>query len=153
VSLEITIDAKAVEDRIKGMIVKLDHFKRVDIGIGLSEFQTDEMHRNRPFTMRSRAKGLATTKIRPHSLYEVKRSAQAQRKFVRARKRYEEKYLPSGKKRRKRKPRYVVLAETYKRWSTRPILRTEMEARLRDLMDYMLQQKITWEKTSVDYGK
>jgi hypothetical protein len=153
VSLEVKIDTSALEGRIKGMLAKLDHFRRVDLGMGLSEFQTDEMHRDRPFTMRSRAKGLATTKIRPHGLYEMRKSVKAQRRFIRARKRYEEKYLPSGKKRRRRKPKYVVIAETYKRWSTRPILRTEMEARLADLMKYLLEQKITWGKTSVDYGK
>jgi hypothetical protein len=140
----ITIDTKAVEDRLKKMLAKLDHFRRVDVGLGLSEFQTDEMHRNRPFTMRSRAKGIAVTKIRPHSLYETKRSVQAQKRYKRARKRYEEKYLPSGKKRRKRKPKYVMVAETYRKWSTRPILRTEMEARLEDLMSYLLKQKINW---------
>jgi hypothetical protein len=146
VSLEITVDSKALNDRLKGMIAKLDHFRRVDIGTGLSEFQTDEMHRDRPFTMRSRAKGIAVTKIRPHSLFEMKRSARAQGRFVRARKRYEEKWLPSGKKRRKRKPKYVVVAETYRRWSARPILRPEMMAQLKDLMDYFLHQKITWTK-------
>jgi len=145
-SLEITVDTKEVTERIKAMIGKLDHFRRVDIGMGLSEFQTDEMHRDRPFTMRSRAKGIAVTKIRPHSLYEMEASARAQKRYVRAKKRYETKWLPSGKKRRKRKPKYVVVAETYRHWSTRPILRSEMEAKLADLMEYLLQQKIHWGK-------
>lgn len=145
-TIEITVDTQALNDRLKGMIAKLDHFRRVDLGMGLSEFQTDDMHRGKPFTMRSRAKGIATTKIRPHSLYEVERSARAQKRYVRARKRYEEKYLASGKKKRRRKPKYVVVAETYRRWSTRPILRTEMMAQLHNLMDYLLKQKITWTK-------
>jgi hypothetical protein len=146
VSVEVTVDSKALNDRLKGMIAKLDHFRRIDLGMGLSEFQTDDMHRDRPFTMRSRAKGIAVTKIRPHSLYEMQRSGKAQKRFVRAQKRYQEKWLPSGRKRRKRKPKYVVVAETYRRWSARPILRPEMEARLKDLMSYLLQQKITWTK-------
>ena len=145
-SIQISIDTGAVLESVNVMLAKLDHFRRVDLGMGLSEFQTDEMNRNRPFTMRSRAKGIAVTKIRPHSLYEMERSARAQKRYTRARKRYEEKYLPSGKKRRKRKPKYVVVAETYKRWSTRPILRDEMHNRLADLMVYLLKQKITWGK-------
>jgi|SRR5580765_4818354 hypothetical protein len=143
-SLEVMIDNKSLTETLNRMIGKLNHFRRVDLGAGLSEFQVDEMHRNRPFTMRSRAKGIAATKIRPHSLHEMEQSAKARKRYVRARKRYEEKWLPSGKKRRRRKPKYVVVAETYKRWSTRPILRTEMMARLTDLMSYLLKQKITW---------
>jgi len=147
----ITVDAEAVKKRLGSMIGKINHFQRVDLGAALSEFQVDDMGRNRPFTMRFRAKGLAVTKIRPHSKYEMERSARAQKRYVRARKRYEEKWLPSGKKRRRRRPKYVVIAQTYRRWSTRPILRQVMEERLSERLKYTLEQKITWSKTSFDY--
>jgi|SRR5215471_12439347 len=77
--LVIEINADAIVERLQDMRDKLHHFKRVDIGNEMSEWQTADMHRHRPFTMRSRRKGKATTKVRPHSLYEVQASATYQR--------------------------------------------------------------------------
>lgn len=127
-SVDISIDMSAVSKRIGEMIGRIDHFKRVDIGNGLSDFQTQDMHRNKPFTMRSRAKGRAVTKIRPHSLFEMQRSRKTQRRMVR--------YLKS--KRRRRPPRFYVQT------STRPILRREMLDRLGARMHQLFLDKIHW---------
>jgi hypothetical protein len=112
-------------ETVTDMLKKIDHFKAVDIGAEMSAWQTEDMHRHRPFTMRSRRAGRATTKIRPHSLYEMKHSRSAQRRFLR----------------RARKLPYVA---DYRHWSTRPILRDELEQRLVDRMTTLLNEKITW---------
>ena len=143
-AFQITIDAQAALDRVNDMLHKIDHFKRVDIGAGLSQFQTEDMHRHRPFTMRSRAKGLATTVVRPHSLYEMERSGRIQRRYAKARTRYLG-YIAAGKQRR-RKPKYVSLAESYRHWSTRPVLRQEMYDVLNQRMTRLFIDKIHWKK-------
>ena len=56
--IAISIDTKPLSSALGAMIARIDHFKRVDIGQGLSDFQTIDMHRGKPFTMRSRAKGM-----------------------------------------------------------------------------------------------
>jgi hypothetical protein len=144
-AIVIDIDTSGVEARLLGMIEQLEHFKRVDLGAGLSSFQTEDMHRQRPFTMRSRAKGTAATVVRPHSLYEMMRSTQAQRRFVRARVKYE-KFLASGRRRRRRRPKYIRIAESglYTRTSMRPILLAELYDKLHTRMSDLLAQKLKW---------
>jgi hypothetical protein len=134
-SLDISVDAEALSKKIDGMIIKIDHFKRVDLGAGLSDFQTEDMHRHRPFTMRSRAKGMATTKIRPHSLYEMEHSLRATRRvqrFIKGR-------LTSPAKIRRRKP-----PRFYVHTSNRPILREELYSVLEERMVNLLEEKIKW---------
>jgi hypothetical protein len=128
-SLAISVDIDPLSKRLGAMLAKIDHFKRVDIGAGLSDFQTQDMHRYRPFTMRSRAKGLAVTKIRQHSLYEMQRSGKATKRMQR--------YVRSMAKRPKI-PRF------YAHTSTRPILREDMLARLDERMTRLLNEKIKW---------
>jgi hypothetical protein len=141
----IDVEAGGVLARLNGMLDQINYVKRTGIGAELSKFQTEDMGRDKPFTMKSRAAGRATTIVRPHSLYEMERSAAASHRFRRATIRYE-KFLASGKKRRKRKPRYVAIATSgYRRWSTRPILRSTMLAKLRDRLDDMLNAKLRWE--------
>jgi hypothetical protein len=113
------------------MLAKIDHFKRVDIGAGLSDFQTQDMHRHRPFTMRSRTKGLAVTKIRPHSLYEMQHSQKVTMRLRR--------YLRSTAKRRRKKP-----PRFYAYYSQRPILREDLFAVLDERMTNLLNEKIKW---------
>ncbi|MET0722630.1 MAG: hypothetical protein ABWY64_17615 [Tardiphaga sp.] len=112
----IELDTKAIERRLEGMIQKIDHFKRVDVGAELSHWQTEDMHRHRPFTMRSRRAGRAATIIRPHSLYEMK----GRRRFAR---------------RTGSQGRYVP------RWSTRgpDLARLRLENELVDRMTMLLQ--------------
>jgi hypothetical protein len=144
----IDVQTKAVEARLHGMINQISHFKRVDIGAELSSWQTENMHRRRPFTMRSVGKGTAATIVRPHSLYEMMRSSVAERRFVRARTKYE-KFLASGRKRRKRRPKYVVIAERgWRRFSNRPILRSELIAKLKERTDNLLGEKLSWKRSS-----
>ena len=65
------------------MIGRIDHFKRVGIGQGLSDFQTDRHAPRSPIHDALARKGMATTKIRPHSLYEMKQSGKTRRRAVR----------------------------------------------------------------------
>jgi len=104
------------------------------------------MHRHRPFTMRNRGKGTATTKIRPHSLYEMRRSAAYERRYARALPRYEA-FIASGKKRR-RKAKYITAVEVHQeKWSTRPILRDELYNELMQRLSPMLVRKLGWHTT------
>jgi hypothetical protein len=138
-AITISIDTKPFLDKVNGMLAKIDHFKRVDIGTGLSEFQVQDMHRHRPFTMRSRAKGQATTKIRPHSLFEMKRSIKAQRRVLRV-----HKSLAAGKRVRRKS----LGALRYERTSTRPILREEMYSVLMERMIRLRDEKLKWSGSS-----
>jgi len=132
----IEVDATKLLERIDGMIKKIDHFKRVDLGNELSAWQTEDLHRNRPFTMRSRARGTATTKIRPHSLYEVEHSARAQMRYA------------QRMRRRTRRIGSIAITPSplpmFRHWSTRPILRSEMIQRLIERMNTALAEKLKW---------
>jgi hypothetical protein len=126
------------------MIAQIDHFKRVDIGMGLSEFQTVDMHRHRPFTMRSRARGRAVTKIRPHSLFEMERSAYQLKRLLRYRRTLATRAYT--KRPRKYRRRHTT-QRFYKHYSMRPILREEMYSVLADRMTRLLDEKITWKSS------
>jgi hypothetical protein len=143
--LEIDIDTEALSKRIGDMLEKINHFKRVDIGMGLSEWQTEELHRHRPFTMRSRAKGLAVTKIRPHSLFEMERSAHAAEQVVRYRRALAMAAAKAyaGKRVRKYRRRHRH-QRFYRHTSTRPILREEALEVLMIEMANLLEAKIKW---------
>jgi hypothetical protein len=129
---DIEVDTSKIEKRISDMMHKIDHMKRVEIGHELSEWQTADLDRKKPFTMRFRSRGQAKTVIRPHSLFEVKRSRLYQ----------------SGMRRRikrgsKSKRTLAALSHYEPKTSTRPILRQAMEdllwARMRAMLD-----KLKW---------
>lgn len=124
----IQTDVSGPLKTVSGMIRKVNHFKRVDIGTTLSDWQTEDLHRKRPFTMRSRAKGMAATRIRPHSRYEVMRSRKAQRRLAR---------------RAKRKT-FIAASAIYRKWSTRPILRADMRTLLVRRLSDALHKLIVW---------
>src|SRR5215831_4537153 len=108
--MELSIDVSGLVKAVDGMIHRIDHLGRVDIGAELSAWQVDDLHRHRPFTMRNRRAHTATTKIRPHSKYETQHSRRAFGRAVRR-----------------------ILRDKptmYRHWSTRPILRKEMYDRL-----------------------
>jgi hypothetical protein len=132
----IEFDVSAVTDRLENMLQRLDHFRTIDIGDVLSDWQVQDMHRRRPFTMRSRARGRATTIIRPHSLRELKRSEAYQRRMGRVVRRVR---LGKASKR-------SVLV--YMRWephtSTRPILRSSLQQGLIDRYAEAAQEKLSW---------
>ena len=55
--LRIDVDAEALEavqQSVGHMLQSLDHLGRVDIGAELSDWQVEDLNRNKPFTMRFR---------------------------------------------------------------------------------------------------
>jgi hypothetical protein len=135
----LSIEANVPEDKIGSMIAAIDHFKRVGIGHVMSEWQTEDMHRHRPFTMRSRAKGQAATVIRPHSLFEVQRSAYAQRQVGRLQKLLAKPHSARYQYRGKLAP-----YRQWRRWSTRPILRSELLSTLQSRLDAAMTKLLKW---------
>jgi hypothetical protein len=132
----VTMDTSGPLATIGAMIAQIDHFKRVGIGQELSAWQTEDMDRHKPFTMRSRAKGQAATVIRPHSLAEVLRSQGIQERITGVRK------SGHGWKLRARK----LKIQLRRHWSTRPILRSELYAILEQRMNAALREKLQWKK-------
>jgi hypothetical protein len=124
-------ELKRLENLVTDMADKIDHMKRVDLGAELSAWQIEDMHRNRPFTMRSRRAGRATTVVRPHSLYEMRASARYQRGMARR--------VARGT----RKSMYWF-QHWQARFSSRPILRTELFERLYTRMTDLLATKLRW---------
>jgi hypothetical protein len=111
---------EAVDKKLESMLNKLDYFSKVEMGHVLSQWQTDNIHRHRPFTLRWRGqKRQVVTKFRPHSLYEVKRSLLAERRA----------------KRHGAPPLHT---------STRPILREDMWQLLVDQMTRAFHDTIKW---------
>jgi hypothetical protein len=141
-AISISVDVGPLSNSLGRMIAQIERFKSVDIGQGLSDFQTEDMHRERPFTMRSRAKGIAVTKIRPHSLIEMEHSI-GRRLFW-------------AQKVRKGAPthsfrltsRKIRGAQLRPHWSTRPILRPELRAVLQARMTKLLEDKISWSQAT-----
>jgi hypothetical protein len=128
------------------VIHEIAHAKRIDIGQELSDWQTEDMHRGRPFTMRSRAKGTATTVIRPHSLYEMLRSEGAALPIKDRRR------LVRGLRSHLGHPLDRKFSRTFREhrhWSTRPILRAELEDALERRLHDLLH-KISWHSTSLN---
>jgi hypothetical protein len=113
-------DLKDISKRLWVMAARIRHFKAVDIGATLSAWQTEDMHRHRPFTKRLKRAGKASTLIRPHSKYEMTRARKA-----------------ASRLRRRRKP-------PRPRTSTRPILREELYVLLQKRLAEALHQKIHW---------
>lgn len=145
--MEIEINVDSLIGRIDGMIQNIDHFKRVDIGMAMSDWQSEDMHRHRPFTMRSRARGLATTTARQHSLYEMLRSEGAYlgAKELRGLRRSLNKRLRHRLPRSKKKVAWSPsIGRQHRHWSSRPILRRELIEQLRDREWEALQSKVTW---------
>jgi len=127
----VEVDVSGPLKTVTRMIRTVNHFKRVDLGTVMSDWQVEDMHRKRPFTMRSRARGIVRTVVRPHSRYEVNRSRKAQRRIARQ---------------TKRKGFLTSMASFYRKWSTRPILRAEMYAALGQRMTEEMHKLIVWKK-------
>jgi hypothetical protein len=119
--LDIFVNSLAAERRITDMLRKVRHFKAVDIGQEMSAWQTEDMHRKRPYTKRNRRRGVASTVIRPHSRYEMGHRRRVARRLI-------------------RKGRYVP------RYSSRPILRDALLERLQSRLDILIANKLTWKK-------
>jgi hypothetical protein len=142
--IKIEFDEKSIThvmESFQGMHDKIAHLKRVDIGAELSAWQVEDMHRQRPFTMRSRAKGIASTKIRPHSLYEMLRSegAALSTKEQRSAMRAVRKHFKYPVKRRRK-----MVYREHRHWSERPILRAELLSILMDRVANLVREKLNW---------
>jgi len=137
------INVDAVIKRIDDMRSKIAHMKRIDIGQELSEWQVQDLHRHRPFTMRVRREGIAKTKIRPHSLLEMLKSegvalsVKEQRHYLTAVRR-------NLKRPRKHKRHRALVYREHRHWSTRPILRQPLIDRLWERVQEMVSEKLTW---------
>jgi hypothetical protein len=119
--LDIFVNSFGPEKRLDDMLRKVRHFKAVDIGQELSAWQTEDMHRKRPYTKRNRRRGVASTVIRPHSRFEMGHRRRVARRLIR-----KGRYLP--------------------RWSSRPILRDVLLERLQNRLDILVANKLTWKK-------
>jgi hypothetical protein len=139
--ISINMDIEPLMKRFERMSDKINNFKRVGIGSEMSNWQVEDMHRDKPFTMRWRAQGRAQTKVRQHSLYEMLRSQGAamtlkeQKKIVRG--------LKGHLKYRVRRGFYKSLQE-HRHWSTREILRKQMEEDLMQRMSARMKRDINW---------
>src|SRR5215475_9907923 len=133
--MDIKIDTSAVQKRMDDMLAKIEHVRRYDLKNTMSDWQVQDMHRHKPFTMRWLKAFKVQTKVRPHSLYETERSARYQRReggrIIRLAARGSRRAGP-------------VFRAFEPKTSTRPILRTELEYRLMERMREMIQEKLTW---------
>jgi hypothetical protein len=136
----IDIDGLAeAQHAIGHMLQSIDHLKRVDLGHELSEWQVEDLHRNRPFTMRYRRAGRAETVIRPHSLFEMKRGIRYQRTRGRRLARL------LGRRTKRSWVKAESLFHSFQpQTSQREILRQEMLERLSERLLEMGQEHLKW---------
>jgi hypothetical protein len=138
----IDIDPKTLEDvkySINKMAQSLEHLRTVDLGRELSEWQVQDVGRNKPFTMRFRKAGRARTVFRPHSWKQVKKSILYQRRGG--------KLLPVALGRRTRKGFLTAMARYHAFQpitSTRPYLRPELVEQLAERLMEMAQEQLRW---------
>ena len=119
--MRISFDTSKLQKRLDDMTEQLKALGQVQLGQELKAWQSEDMHRKHP-TQRVWAKGKrASTIIRPHSIYEMKRSKKAAQRATR------------------RKSGWGPLAHT----STRPVLRAELYDRLTARMHDLIA-KIKW---------
>jgi hypothetical protein len=134
----IEIDPKTLEDvrhSINRMAQSLEHLRTVDLGRELSEWQVQDVHRNKPFTMRFRKAGRAQTIFRPHSWKQVRKSIAYQRRGGRALTRLVR--HPS----RKTAAAYGAFQPLT---STRPYLREELVEQLAERLMEMAREQLQW---------
>lgn len=143
--MEIQFDVAPVVQRLQGMLEQIDWVKRVGLGQEMDSWQTDDLGRDKPFTLRSRARGYVRTTIHPHSYYETLRAAgrtARARRQLKAVLRRKALFLAKRKRRpRKPKPKHE---RVYDHWSTRPILRQQLETQLEERMSAFVRQKLSW---------
>ena len=129
--LEVEIsrtDMSRLDEKLTEMLHKIDHFGKVDMGREMSDWQTKDLHRHRPFTMRWRGTmRKVQTVVRPHSLRELLGKRGYARKVL---------HLKVG-----RAPRHH---RQYRHWSNRPILRELMIQLLIAHMTDAFKKHISW---------
>jgi hypothetical protein len=115
----------ALHARLTAMTTKLDHFNKVEMRQTMSTWQTDDLHRQHPFTKHTHNR--VQTTVRPHS----RRELLGKRKYLR-------KVLHQKLPRVRRRSHRI-----YRRTSTRPILRAELWQSLVERMTAALGE-IKW---------
>jgi hypothetical protein len=131
------INTHAVVKTIGRMIGKITYMGGVELPKELSDWQTDDVHRRKPATKRSRWRAGSTkvqTLFRPHSRYETEKSTLYQRRLMRRLRRV------GTTKRFKQISDYIELKR-----SSRPILRDSLVRELEDRMVAALFETVTWE--------
>jgi hypothetical protein len=137
---DISLDTKDVDRRLDEMAAKIRHFKSVDLGQEMSAWQTEDMHRHRPFTMRFRKEGKVQTTVRQHSLYEMLKS-----EGVILESKVRSRYARAVKKHLKHPVKRLRLRyREHRHWSQRPILRAALEQTLGERMVRLLEEKLSW---------
>jgi hypothetical protein len=132
-------DLEGVRHSINRMVQPLEHLRTVDLGRELSEWQVQDVHRNKPFTMRYRRAGRAQTTFRPHSWKQVKKSILYQKRGG--------KLLPVALGRRTRKGFLTAMARYHAFQpitSTRPYLRPELVEQLAERLIEMAREQLRW---------
>jgi hypothetical protein len=133
--ITIAIDVEEALHSVNRMVQSIEHMKSVDLGHELSEWQVQDVHRNRPFTMRYRRAGRAQTVFRPHSWKQMKRSGRYQRRGQRAIVRLAAK--PSLKAAR-------AVGRFQAQTSVLPILREELVTKLGERLIEMAKEQLQW---------
>ena len=125
-----------VANTIGKMIGRITYCGGVELPKELSDWQTDDVHRRKPATKRSRWRGGSTkvqTLFRPHSRYETEKSTLHQRRLMRRLRRV------GTTKRFKQINDYIQLKR-----SSRPILRDSLVRELEDRMATAMFETISW---------
>ena len=135
---QIEVDEKALEEvrhSINRMVQSLEHLRTFDLGGELSAWQTEDVHRNKPFTMRFRKAGRAQTVFRPHAWKQVIRSRRYQRSGGRKLARL---VLHPSRKAAAAFGRFQSIT------STLPILREELVEKLGERLLEMAKEQLKW---------
>jgi hypothetical protein len=138
----INIDLEGLDEvrhSINRMAQSLEHLRTTDLGGELSAWQTEDVHRNKPFTMRYRRAGRAQTVFRAHSWKRIKRSIAYQRRggslLTRA----------LGRRTQKGYLRAMAAYHAFQPLtSTRAILRQELIEQLGERLVEMAKEKLHW---------
>jgi hypothetical protein len=135
----LTISSEGADAFIKTigtMIGRITYFGGVEMPKEMSDWQTDDVHRRKPATKRSRWRASSTkvqTLFRPHSRFETEKSALYQRRLMRRVRRV------GTTKRFKQINDYIQLKR-----SSRPILRDSLARELEDRMATAMSETISW---------
>ena len=132
----VQINTDEIVKTLGRMIGKITYMGGVELPKELSDWQTDDVHRRKPATKRSRWRGGSTkvqTLFRPHSRYETEKSTLYQRRLIRRLRRV------GTTKRFKQISDYIQLKR-----SSRPILRDSLVKELEDRMVTAMFETISW---------
>lgn len=150
--MDIQIDTTAIGSLLEAMKNQIGWMKAVGIGQFTDDWQTDDMNRQKPFTLRARRAGYALATVHPHSLYETLKAAGYRAGATKEGRRYKRAATKQLKaqlrrkalmvsRRRKKKKKVVVRRGP---WSTRPILRQELQGLLIERGNEFVRTNLNW---------